>query len=285
MGEAHACGQHHHRLRVSGRRHVVSRRGRHLRYGDDRRRRPWRFEPRDRHSGNGVIRERVDHCRDHQHSASSGVHESGVRHVGSGPRDNHAQRHGVRFRRHCEGRFLRGSALVGTDASAPYSVSWTGGTAGTYALTAVATDKLGATTTSAAVSVTITAASPPPSTLPDGWSHGTSALLARRDRRSRRTACSQSPARALTSGAPATRCSMHTRRSQGMARSSRGSHPFRMLRTGRRPESMIRKSRPPRPHRHSCSYRRERASRSSGGCPTARQASALRGRSRPRRDG
>jgi hypothetical protein len=51
------------------------------------------------------------------------------------------------------------TTLLGTDASSPYQFSWTGVTAGTYSLTAKATDNLGAVTTSAAVSVTVTGAS------------------------------------------------------------------------------------------------------------------------------
>ena len=54
--------------------------------------------------------------------------------------------------------FYAGSTLVATDTTSPYSASWTGSTAGTYALTARATDNSGATTTSSAVSVTVSAA-------------------------------------------------------------------------------------------------------------------------------
>ncbi|MCR5889840.1 glycosyl hydrolase family 18 protein [Hymenobacter sp. J193] len=54
--------------------------------------------------------------------------------------------------------FYRGTTLLGTDTSAPYSYSWTGVAAGTYSLTAKATDNAGAVTTSAAVSVTVTSA-------------------------------------------------------------------------------------------------------------------------------
>ncbi|MCB2408848.1 glycosyl hydrolase [Hymenobacter lucidus] len=52
--------------------------------------------------------------------------------------------------------FYRGTTLLGTDTSAPYSFSWTSVAAGTYSLTAKATDNAGATTTSAAVAVTVT---------------------------------------------------------------------------------------------------------------------------------
>lgn len=51
--------------------------------------------------------------------------------------------------------FFVGTTLIGSDTTAPYSVSWAGVAAGTYSLTAVATDNSGATTTSAAASVTV----------------------------------------------------------------------------------------------------------------------------------
>ncbi|WP_198938009.1 Ig-like domain-containing protein, partial [Pelomonas sp. KK5] len=53
--------------------------------------------------------------------------------------------------------FYAGATKIGTATSAPYSISWSGMAAGTYSLTAVATDNLGATTTSAAVAVTVNA--------------------------------------------------------------------------------------------------------------------------------
>lgn len=46
------------------------------------------------------------------------------------------------------------NTLIGTATTAPYSFSWTNVAAGNYTITAVATDNLGAATTSAAVSVT-----------------------------------------------------------------------------------------------------------------------------------
>jgi chitinase len=52
--------------------------------------------------------------------------------------------------------FYNGATLLGTDTSAPYSYSWTGVAAGTYSITAKATDNAGAVTTSSAVSVTVT---------------------------------------------------------------------------------------------------------------------------------
>lgn len=51
--------------------------------------------------------------------------------------------------------FYRGSTLVGTDTSSPYTATWSSAPAGTYSLTAVATDTDGDTTRSAAVSVTV----------------------------------------------------------------------------------------------------------------------------------
>jgi beta-glucanase (GH16 family) len=54
--------------------------------------------------------------------------------------------------------FYSGATLLGTDTSSPYSFTWTGVTAGTYSLTAKATDNGNATTTSSAVSVTVNAA-------------------------------------------------------------------------------------------------------------------------------
>ena len=51
--------------------------------------------------------------------------------------------------------FYRGTTLLGTDTTAPYSVSSGSLAAGTYSLTAVAYDNAGAKTTSAAVSITV----------------------------------------------------------------------------------------------------------------------------------
>jgi phosphatidylserine/phosphatidylglycerophosphate/cardiolipin synthase-like enzyme/regulation of enolase protein 1 (concanavalin A-like superfamily) len=65
--------------------------------------------------------------------------------------------------------FANGTAL-GTSTSAPYSLGWSGVPAGTYSLTAVATDNDAATKTSAAVSITVNGNNPPPG-LPAGWSH------------------------------------------------------------------------------------------------------------------
>ncbi len=53
--------------------------------------------------------------------------------------------------------FYDGATLIGTDTTAPYSLSWTPTTTGSHSLTAIAYDNLSATTTSGAVSVTVSA--------------------------------------------------------------------------------------------------------------------------------
>ena len=63
--------------------------------------------------------------------------------------------------------FYAGSTLIGTATTSPYTITWSGVPAGNYSLTAVATDNDGLTATSAAVSVTVSAAT---SSLPSGWS-------------------------------------------------------------------------------------------------------------------
>src|SRR5690606_30040730 len=52
--------------------------------------------------------------------------------------------------------FYNGSILLGQDDTAPYAFIWNGVSAGTYSITARATDNSGAQTTSAAVSVQVT---------------------------------------------------------------------------------------------------------------------------------
>ena len=65
--------------------------------------------------------------------------------------------------------FLANGSVVGSDDSAPFSVSWGGVATGSYSLTAVAIDNLGATATSSAVTITVR---PPPSDGPPaGWAH------------------------------------------------------------------------------------------------------------------
>jgi hypothetical protein len=56
--------------------------------------------------------------------------------------------------------FYQGSTLLGTDTTSPYSYTWTNVAAGSYSLTADATDNGGATTTSAAVGITVTGGTP-----------------------------------------------------------------------------------------------------------------------------
>jgi hypothetical protein len=53
-----------------------------------------------------------------------------------------------------------GTTLIGTATAIPYTVTWSNAPAGSYSLTAKATDSRGASTTSAAVSITVTAAPP-----------------------------------------------------------------------------------------------------------------------------
>ncbi|MDI4631696.1 discoidin domain-containing protein [Pelomonas sp. V22] len=59
--------------------------------------------------------------------------------------------------------FFAGATKIGESLSAPYSFSWSGVTAGSYVLTARATDNSGATTTSGSVSITV---NPPPNQAP-----------------------------------------------------------------------------------------------------------------------
>ena len=57
--------------------------------------------------------------------------------------------------------FFDGATSLNVDTAAPFTFSWTPSTAGTHALTAVATDDQGATTRSAAVSVNVADAAAP----------------------------------------------------------------------------------------------------------------------------
>jgi hypothetical protein len=52
-------------------------------------------------------------------------------------------------------QFFNGTSLLGEDTSAPYSYLWKLGAAGTYTVTARATDNSGAVTTSSPISVTV----------------------------------------------------------------------------------------------------------------------------------
>lgn len=68
--------------------------------------------------------------------------------------------------------FFRGTASLGVDTIAPYSVTWNNATTGSHTFKAVATDNGGASTTSATVSITVTGGSSdttPPS-VPTGLS-------------------------------------------------------------------------------------------------------------------
>lgn len=58
--------------------------------------------------------------------------------------------------------FYRGTTLLGTDTSSPYTFAWTSVPAGNYSLTARATDNQGATTTSTAVAITVGTTNNPP---------------------------------------------------------------------------------------------------------------------------
>jgi len=53
--------------------------------------------------------------------------------------------------------FYQGTTMIGTSTAAPYSFSWTGVAAGSYSLTAVATNDAGMTTTSSAVAIAVDA--------------------------------------------------------------------------------------------------------------------------------
>ena len=57
--------------------------------------------------------------------------------------------------------FYAGTQRVGSATASPYSATWNNVAAGTYSLTAVATDNAGKTTTSTAVSVTVTSSQAP----------------------------------------------------------------------------------------------------------------------------
>lgn len=71
--------------------------------------------------------------------------------------------------------FRSGSTLLGTDSTAPYSVTWSGVAAGTYVLSARAIDNLGAATTSGTITVSVTGTTPPPGTIDEIVLHTASA--------------------------------------------------------------------------------------------------------------
>jgi cellulose 1,4-beta-cellobiosidase len=58
--------------------------------------------------------------------------------------------------------FYAGNTVIGSRTVAPYTITWNDVPAGNYALTAAATDNLGATSTSAVVNITVTPAPPTP---------------------------------------------------------------------------------------------------------------------------
>jgi hypothetical protein len=58
--------------------------------------------------------------------------------------------------------FYAGSTLIGSDTASPFTITWSDVSANSYTLTAAAADDEGATTTSAPVAVTVTAANHPP---------------------------------------------------------------------------------------------------------------------------
>ncbi len=61
--------------------------------------------------------------------------------------------------------FYRGTTLLGTDTTSPYTYTWSNVAAGSYSLTAKATDNSGGVTTSSAVAVTVTTATTTPPTV------------------------------------------------------------------------------------------------------------------------
>jgi len=63
--------------------------------------------------------------------------------------------------------FYSGASLIGSDTGTPFAITWTGAPAGNHALTAMATDSHGATTTSATVNIVVTQAPTAPSTPTD----------------------------------------------------------------------------------------------------------------------
>lgn len=63
-------------------------------------------------------------------------------------------------------QFFRGATSLGTDTTSPYSVTWSNAAAGNYAITAVATDNAGATTTSATSNIIVNTVGTPDTTAP-----------------------------------------------------------------------------------------------------------------------
>lgn len=69
--------------------------------------------------------------------------------------------------------FFNGATKLGEDMSSPYTYNWTSVAAGTYTLTAVATDNEGASSTSSAVTVVVNANTPPTVTLTEPANNST----------------------------------------------------------------------------------------------------------------
>jgi hypothetical protein len=67
--------------------------------------------------------------------------------------------------------FFASNTLIASDMVAPYTINWNSVPAGTYDLTAVATDNGNASMTSGIVSIAVSPGEPPPTGLPSGWSH------------------------------------------------------------------------------------------------------------------
>ena len=66
--------------------------------------------------------------------------------------------------------FLQGTTVVGTATASPYTFSWTNVAAGSYSLTARATDSRTSRATSSPVTITVAAAHPRlPSPRPRAW--------------------------------------------------------------------------------------------------------------------
>lgn len=66
-------------------------------------------------------------------------------------------------------QFYSGATLIGTSTTSPFGMTWSNVPAGSYTLTAKATDNSGAVTASRSVATTVTATTPPPSGLPAPW--------------------------------------------------------------------------------------------------------------------
>ena len=62
-------------------------------------------------------------------------------------------------------QFFANGVSLGTDSSSPYTASWVPTIAGSYAITAVVTDNLGAATTSSTNTVTVTGGNAPTATV------------------------------------------------------------------------------------------------------------------------